>query len=451
MNRYSGYSEELRTGAVKNPVASDRTRLYGVAIIILCSCGVAVGNEAWAAPAPTVEIVPNAIESPDVPLLISAEGAPGQKLYLFILRNCDTDWNSAETRRLGDCNPVVRRRSITLGTDGRWQERTKLSDIDSTLHGQPLWLRVTSDREGRGTYGEAIFSIVADRCSVWSTLIDLFSGHGCTAAITATLTPRMRNLEGRPAVTLEVKKLARARLSKKWVPKSIPNTRNATGVAWTEEDGLLVTIGPRWEDQSVHVDEQIPSLTPGLYHFDLSGKRASRRVDGRDKEVLTAPFSLGPNYLVFVRERTHCAEDGTVSVLTVWRDGRIVRELSLRRTIHQILAANLEQFSILAYSRWKGVPALVNINFQTGSITYLGAAETLFYSIARMPSRIHALVTTHDNAGYNGWDIVVVDEQGILVEELVVDAGEALMPAMRPRRAEELVYLGQPNEEQEVQ
>jgi hypothetical protein len=402
---------------------------------------VATGT-AWADPPPAVEITPNAIETPEKPMKIEIRGAPGQKLYLLILRNCDSDWNTPEIAPRPDCDPRVSTRRIALEANGQWRERKRITEVPASLYGQKLWLRVSPNQEGRWPYGDAMFTMVSKPCSVWDTFIDMFSENGCSADVGRTLSPQMGGNDERPAVALEVRRLVRDAVKGTWgKPVSVPGTRGATGVAWADARSLFVTVGRIEDDVLAAVEEPSKSVQPGLYRIDIAGGKRELLLAAREDEILAAPFAVRSDYMVFVRERVVADRDGTVATLAVWSRGSI-REIPLRRTIHQILAADPKGPSVLAYSRWHGVPALLRVDLRTGAVTHLGFAEPLFHAVMRAPGGGHAVVALEDNAGYNGWDIILVDGKGQLAEELAVGPGEDLMPAWRPGRPE-LAYLGQ--------
>jgi hypothetical protein len=401
------------------------------------------GGTAWAEPPPAVEITPNAIEKPDRPMKIAIRGAPRQKLHLLVLRNCDNDWLTPEIASRGDCDPRVWTRSIDLDDRGRWSERWQMTEVPTTLYGQPLWLRVSPNQDGRWPYGDAMFTVVSEPCSVWDTFVGLFSDSECQADVQSTLRPQMGDNDERPAVALEVRRLARDPATGTWArPAPVPGTRGATGAAWASARSLLVTLG-RVENDALATGGGPSKLAqPGLYRIEVASGRRELLVSSGDGEILAAPFAVRPGYMVFVRERVVAGDDGTVASLAVWKRGRVIREIPLRQTIHQILAADPTRPSVLAYSRWQGVPALLRIDLDTGAVTHLGFPAQLFHAVTRAPGGTHAVVAIQDNAGYNGWDLILVDGKGHLAEELIVGPGEDLMPAWRPGGTE-ITYLGQ--------
>jgi hypothetical protein len=409
-----------------------------IALLVLVA-----GSAARADAPPYVAITPNAIQKPDQPIEIAISGRRGQRLYLLILRNCDTDRNTADTPQ-PNCDSLVSVRPIDLRDSDRWSERRPLTEVPARLYGETLWLRVSPNRDGRWPYGDAMFTMVSKPCSVWDTVIDLFSTNGCNADVASTLRPQMGGNDERPAVALEVRRLVRDAGKGTWAkPVSVPGTRGATGVAWADARSLFVTVGRIEDDVLAVINETAKPVAPGLYRFDIAGGKRELLLAGRDDEILAAPFAVGPDAMVFVRERVVADRDGTVAKLVVWDRGRIVREIPLRRTIHQILAADSKRTSVLAYSRWEGIPALLRVDLRTGAVTHLGFAEQLFQAVMRPPGGSHAVVALQDNAGYNGWDIILVDGKGKLAAELAVGPAEDLMPAWRPDRPDELAYLGQ--------
>ena len=434
-------AEAAKTGC--HPPCHRRTRAPRVAAMVTVVAIVA-GDTAWADPPPAVEITPNAIETPEKPMEIAIRGAPGQKLYLLILRNCDNDWNTPEITPRQGCDPRLWTRSIELGANGQWRERKRITEVPTSLYGQKLWLRVSPNQDGRWPYGDAMFTMVSESCSVWDTFIDLFSDNGCSADVGHTLSPQMGGNDERPTVALEVRRLVRDAGKGKWAkPVSVPGTRGATGVAWADARSLFVTVGRIEDDVLAAVEVPSRSVAPGLYRIDIASGKRELLLAGREDEILAAPFAVRPDYMVFVRERMVADRDGTVATLAVWSRGRVVREIPLRRTVHQILAADPKRPSVLAFSRWHGVPALLRVDLRTGAVTHLGFAEPLFHAVMRAPGGSHAVVALEDNAGYNGWDIILVDGKGELAKELAVGPGEDLMPAWRPGRPDELAYLGQ--------
>lgn len=462
---------------MRNGRCHRRAYALGAGVMVTLMALVA-GNAAWADPAPSVEITPNAILKPDETMTVEIHGSPGEA-WMSILKNCDNDRNTPETKRSRGCDPVIWRRKITLEGPNRWKGSLSMAVVPEAGGEQTLWLRVSQPiKNGRWHYGDAVFTIASNPCSVWDTFIDLFSGNECKIEIRSLLQPmnrwelidamrlmpsmesepealggiprfasmlqvldsmlQMRGSDQRPAAPLEVRLLARDPLTGTWAePRSVRGTHGATGTAWASERSLFVTVDRAGEDV-----ETPPRLTrPGLYRLDIaSGERTLLRR-ARAGEILTAPFAVRPDSVVFVRERVTASADGTVATLAVWRSGRIIRQIPLRRTIHQILAAEPGQRSVLAYSRWQGVPALLRIDLRTGLVTHLGFPLELFHAVMRAPGDGPIAVAVEDRFDYNAWDLVLIEKDRLIRH--VGGADEALMPAWRPDSLA-LAYLASP-------
>jgi hypothetical protein len=400
--------------------------------------------------APDVRITPNAIQQRNVPMLIDLVGAPGQTLHLFILRDCDGNAATPELHGTEGCVTPLHKQMVVLDGTGRRQVELRF-DKNSHLSGnQNLWLRASSVPAGNRAYQDAVFGLVDEPCSLWATVISAFGLGNCSSGLGEAFGPQRSPDEQRPAVALEARRLvipSNGTLAGN--PVSVPGTRGATGVAWLDSGTLLVTIGTSEQD-IVPVDDNASGLVPpGLYRIDVATGKGQRLVQPREGETLAAPFALRGDAIVFVRESAVVRSDGSVATLVTWRDGRITREIPLRRSIHQVLATDPHGRSVLAYSRWLGIPTLLRIELGTGAVADLGFPPQLFHAVMRMPGSSQAVVALEDNAGYNGWDLILVDGSGHLAQELAVGPSEALMAAWRPGRRE-IVYLGLAEETAEV-
>jgi hypothetical protein len=430
-----------------------RPWLAAVALCMPLSSAVTAAPTALAqqAPrAPDVRITPNAIQQRDVPMIIDLAGAPGQTLYFFILRDCDGDPATPELHGNAGCVTPLHRQIFVLDDTGGRQIALRLDDNPHLPDNQNLWVRVSSVPSGDRAYQDALFGLVDEPCSLWATIISAFGAGDCSSGLAEAFGPQ-RSYDGqRPAVPLEARRLVLPSgntLAGKPVP--VPGTRGATGVTWLDPDSLLVTVGASPPDILTAVDTAPEPVTPGLYRVDVATGKGLRLVAQGEGEILTAPFALGPDAIAFVRERVVVRADGTVASLVIWRGGRASKEIPLRRSIHQILAADPRGARVLAYSRWQGIPSLLEIDLATGAATELGFPPQLFHALMRRPGGSEVVLALEDNAGYNGWELILVDGDGRLAAELAVGARDDLMPAWRPGRRE-IVYLGQAGEGMEV-
>lgn len=411
------------------------------------------GGTAWADPPPAVEIMPNAIETPDEPMEIAIHGAPGQKLYLFILRNCDNDWNTPEVAPRPGCDPRISTRQIELNANGQWREHKRIAEVPADLYGQKLWLRVSLNPDGRWPYGDAMFTMVSELCSVWDTVIHLFTHNPCETDIQATLLPQRHHDENRPAVLLEARILTDALAINQWrQPKPVPSTRGATGVAWADANTLLVTVGHMGTHSTPQGkrSSRTSLLAPGLYRINTVTNRRKRLARAAEGEILTAPYAVSPEVIVFVRERAMVPEGGTVATLAVWKRGRVLNEFPLRYTVHQILGSSSDRMRVLVYSRWNGIPTLLQIDLNTGAVTNFSFVPQLFHAAMRAPGSDKAAIAVHDNAGHDGWDIILTSGNGTLIKDLIVGPGDDLMPAWHPA-GNKFAFLGQAEEREEAQ
>jgi hypothetical protein len=392
--------------------------------------------------APDVRITPNAIQQRHVPMLIDLVGPPGQTLYLFILRDCDGNAATPELQGSKGCDTPLHKQVFVLDATGRRQVELRFDKNPHLPGNQNLWLRVSSVPAGDRAYQDAVFGLADEACSVWTTFVSAFGLGNCSSGLGEAFGPQRSYDDQRPAVALEARRLV---IPSGGAPVggavSVPGTRGATGVAWLDAGTLLVTVGTS-EDIVTAEDTTPEPVPPGLYRIDVATGKQERLAAPAEGETLTAPFAVGRGTMAFVRESVIVRPDGTVATLVISRGGPITREIPLRRSIHQILAMDPRGQSVLAYSRWQGTPSLLQIDIGTGAVVDLGFPPQLFHAVMRMPGSSQAVVALEDNAGYNGWDIILVDGSGHLAQELAVGPSEDLMPAWRPGRRE-IVYLGQ--------
>ncbi len=399
---------------------------------------------------PTIRITPNAIQDPDKSMEVVVAGEVGQILHLTVLLDCSGNRNIPDLAPTsgqggqGSCQSVWRG-TIKVGQRRVGKATYRLSEIiPKEFHEQRLWLRVSDRAGGHGTHGDAVFTVIGKPCTVWKTLVDWFSDNGCPAEVGDAIRLDRSRSGALPKVLFEVRRIIRAGASGAWGKAvSVPGTRAATGVAWDGPNHLLVTIG-RIDTTSVIVPDDAPEpAAPGLYRIALTDGAATPLVRARKGERLSAPFPVGDDCVAFLREHAGSSEEhGIDADLMIWRDGKVIREIPLRQSLHQILAVNVKQGRILAYSRWRGIPSLVSINFHTRSITQLGFPAELYHAVMRAPGGGHAVLAFEDASGQTGWDMALFDDKGEWVEDIEVGDREDLMPSWRPIGTE-LVYLGQ--------
>jgi hypothetical protein len=134
-----------------------------------------------AQPAPTVEITPNAIQTLDEPMRIKVKGSPHATLHVLILRSCDSNPATPELRSRGNCKTPVWRRDVPLDHRGQWRYRLHFTELTEQPVDEQLWLRVSTDPDGRGSYGQTIFTIRGSgSCSLGKTFLSLSTNNMCS-------------------------------------------------------------------------------------------------------------------------------------------------------------------------------------------------------------------------------------------------------------------------------
>jgi hypothetical protein len=230
---------------------------------------------------------------------------------------------------------------------------------------------------------------------------------------------------------------------------------------------LLVTIGsPPSSTPSAYVDAPAsPQLKPGLYRIplgaDLKTVQALKPLatPGED-ETLTAPLALGGGRLAYVRERGARDEEGTWATLVVQGSDHdagaagkaAVRNIPLRRTVHQLLAYDRARDAIVCSSRKPDKPAVFAVALQTGEVTELDTSGSVYATLMVRPGGKEApkdsVIAKVDASGNFGWEVKWLDADGKSMADQQAVPGHDLLPAWRPD-GQEIVYLGQVGERRE--
>lgn len=146
-----------------------------------------------AQPAPTIEITPNAIQKLDEPMRINVTVSRGASVYVFILRSCDSNPATPELRSRDNCKTPLWRRNIPLDHRGQGHYELHFTKLSEQPVDEQLWVRVSIDPEGRGPYGQTIFTIRGSgACSLRETLLGLFSSSRCTVGAPLLIIPDAR-------------------------------------------------------------------------------------------------------------------------------------------------------------------------------------------------------------------------------------------------------------------
>ena len=390
--------------------------------------------------APTLRISPNAIQKRDVPMIAHLTGAPGQTLYGFILRNCDRNPATPELRSTGACTSPLWTSTVTLDGHGRKRWSLKFSDLPPLPDNENLWLRVSASKSGVRHYQDAVFGFVGDSCGLVDAFRDLFGGRRCKTGVRVALGPR-RVTEDLPDEPLEVRRAAIVSGGGAPATTAVPGTHGATGAAWQGSGALIVTIRRPYGEGLLAPDPSSVSK-PGLYRVDLATGKRTLLLAAPDKVTFLAPLVLRDGVIAFFEQSDITAKDGTVGRLVMWKQGRIVRAMPLRHIVFQLIAADKQGRSILALGAWQGASALLRIDTVAPALADLGFDGRLYHAAMLAPGGGLSAIAQPDNANQDGWDIVLMDDNGRWLGDVAVGPGDDLLPAWRPD-GKELAYIAQ--------
>ncbi|MCG8422114.1 MAG: hypothetical protein MJE77_29680 [Proteobacteria bacterium] len=127
------------------------------------------------------------------------------------------------------------------------------------------------------------------------------------------------------------------------------------------------------------------SADPGIYRINLKTGKRTLLLKSPEGYSFLAPIALEKDCFAFMSQRIVVDQHGNAGYLMIWQRGKVTRKFPLRRTIHQILAADLKRMTIVAYSRWKRVPTFLKIDLRTGTLIDLGFSAHLYHAAMRSP------------------------------------------------------------------
>lgn len=422
--------------------------LFFVAALSSVLCGSAApppaadpGPPAW------LEIEPNAIQDPDEPMTIEVGGIPtGTAVLLQILQDCNLDGDPDPVGSAQCPSPLYERTSkvanpkrlVVDALDFRALEKELAQKGRRLPRETLLWLR-----ESRPGSRQALlyqFGLVANPCSLWSTLIETFKGGPCDPGILQGL-PRNRSVSGLEQVVFEARRLSLGDPNAK--PVSVPGTRGATGVAWQGDGALLVTLG----QQAAAGAE--PSPSPGLLRFPAGGGTPETlwTPPSGDPFLPVAPLALPGGRVAFVRQRPggEPTEGEPTGYLSLWKDGSADAGVALPTRIHQLVASDTAGRKVLAITLGIGDnrPSFLSIDLSSGEVRNLGYHHSLYHAMMRSPQGTGSLLSLQDNTGRNGWDLVLVDAHGAWKQDVQVRTGaHDLLASWRPD-GREVAYLAE--------
>jgi hypothetical protein len=366
-----------------------------------------------------LELEPNAIQDPRLPMLIRVAGIPsGERVHLQVLQDCDGD-DRPDLNGTADCqSPLHEWDSVKADASGV-SERLDFQELRK--QGKPLpeerrlWLRVSRKGSSQGLH--ALFGLVRDPCSLWQSVLASFRRSPCRLGLGQALF-RHRGAARWADGGYEVRYLDLAKTPRQ--PISVRETRGATGLAWLDERTLLVTVAPA-------------AGLSRLLRVPLSGDRPEVlwEAPAGDLRGAAAPFALAGGRIAFVRQ----APGASSALLSVWDKGKVdpAGNVELPGGIHQLVAErDGKEMLALALGTGESRPAFLRIDLAARSVENLGFDPTLYQAIFTSPKGGRAIVAFEDNSGQTGWDLALVDAAGKVLEELQARPEDDLMPAWQP-------------------
>ncbi len=435
---------------------------------LVLTCLLAAGPAAAEAPL-RLEVEPNALQrlKDDTlpPMDIEVRGlAEGETVFFEVLRDCDNDGIPERQGRAACKSPVKRWQSPPADARGL---RTEL-DFESLVPALPkdapnvhLWLRASRTEDGEDAE-LAPFGLVRDACGLWESLVDVFFNGECDPGLLQALR-RHKGPAGLEDVTFEVRRLAVASHEPADEPAQVPGTLGATGLDWVDASTLLVTRSPVFLEVPAVLkkDELASEVPPGLYRLRIRDAPDDATEDATqeesellwkptkdDKLMPAAPFALADGRIVFVRQSLFGdpdVDEAAAVFLVLLEDRKVTAEIPLPYRVHQVLAQSEDGKELLALTL--GVrsnrPLLLRVNLEEKAADIVGYHHGLYHAAMRSPDGKTAAISMDDASGRWGWELVLVDEKGEWVADLVHRKDlHDLMAAWRPGGGE-LAYLAE--------
>jgi hypothetical protein len=404
--------------------------LVAVSVLITAAQAPDPGPPAW------VEVDPNAIEKIDQPMQINVGGIPqGQTVTLQILQDCNGD-HRPDLQGQGDCkSPLYTRDSSKADSRNRVEDYLDFAALEKSGTPLPrnraLWLRASRPGSKQGVL--SLFGLVDDPCTLWQSTLEVFHLGACSKSAVAQALRRHRGPLGFEEKTFEVRLLDPAGGAP---PVSIAGTRGATGVAWLNEQTLVVTAtdsGSR------------------LLRVPLQGEPAVLWKDpAPDGLSIAAPLALPGNKIAFVRQRPpgqESADGPAVAILSLWADGKInrARDVALPFRIQQLLKSSPDGRQILALTLGIGenLPSFLQIDLAERTVQSLGYSNNLYQVAFRSPKAAVSVVSFEDVSTDQGWDFVLVDDKGHFMKDLQArKKKDDILPVWQPD-GKSIAYLAE--------
>ena len=304
-----------------------------------------------------IVITPNAIQNISDPMEIKAYGVPyRQKVVFEIAGDCDND-GFPNFEKSKTCPGVVYFWK-TGGSNGEISQSMDVSRFGLEI-GVSYWIRARFEDSKSGP--SVIFSIGANPCTIWKTIVQTFFKGKCDPQF-VKLFDRRRD----PAQWLTADFEVAIYDTKTESETVIPKSREATGVFWMDSGQLLYTI----KDDS----------KGGLYRYSLDSA-ISKRLWVHDK--VYAPAILNDGRTIVVTEKLDTFH------LVLLGPGRGEEKINLPVKLDQILAVNGETQQVLGihYGLKKLEPGFFLIDLNQATVKDQGFDPSLYIAAMRHPRK----------------------------------------------------------------
>ncbi len=393
----------------------------------------AAGQSPDPGPPVGLEIEPNAIQDPAKPMAIRAKIPLGESIHFQVLQDCSGDGRPDLQERAGCVNPLYEWDSAPAdakGVSDRLDFQALSAKGRPLPEGRQLWLRASRKGSSQALY--ALFGLVKEPCSLWQSLLATFQRSPCRLGLVQGLL-RHRGATAWKDGRYEVQRVDPG--AKLLRPMTIGGTQGATGLAWLDNQTLLVTVMPSVGHARLLRVPVSGGCTEILWEAPCG-----------DTRFVTAPIALPGGRIAFVRQEGSASS----SLLSVWEKGKIDpdRDLVLPGSIHQLVAADPKGREILALTLGteENQPAFLRIDLVARSVENLGFHPALYQAVFSSPQGDSSIIAFEDNSGQAGWDLVLVNAAGKLDKKVQSRPEDDLLPAWQPNGSG-LAFLAEIEEE----